>query len=668
MIGQTISHYKILSKLGQGGMGVVYKATDTSLERTVALKFLAPHLLEDDVHKARFVQEAKAAAALDHPNICTIHEIDEADGKAFLAMAYLDGSTVSEKVKERPLKLDEALDIALQAGEGLQAAHEKGIVHRDVKSSNLMLTKDGRVQIMDFGLAYLADRTRLTKSETVLGTPGYMSPEQAQRQPLDRRTDIWSLGVVVYEMVTGRLPFEGEREQAVLYAITNEEPEPITALRARVPLELDRIVGKAMAKSPEERYPHIDDMLVDLRELEKKSVSGKSTVLRHQPSAEPRQAVSDPAVPRSKHLLLQFLLALAGVALLVLAFVHFSETPPEQRQRLLRKFAFVPPETASYAAISPNGKHIAFIAGDRLWIQDLTREDPRVIEETEGAAGPFWSPESEFVGFAVGRELKRVSVTGGPVITLCEMPGGGRVASFSGTWSPDGSSIVFRPPTATDRLLEVPARGGTTEQLISETSKLFFTPHFLPLGAGERVLLFAIGDLRESEIVLHNLRTDERQVLAAGFAPFYSPSGHILYQSSKDEAGVLFALPFSLETLETIDEPIPIARNASFPSAAGDGTLLYLDSVRANQKQLAWCDRGGNKLGQIGQPQRNIFVPSLSPDGRFVGFLSNGHDHDRPDHLALPHRRKARRGRDGCGLPGRRYETAPRGRLEVPSG
>ena len=269
MIDQTISHYKILSELGRGGMGVVYKAEDKKLERPVALKFLAEHAIEDPEHKARFVREAKAAARLDHQNICPIYEIDEVDGQIFLAMAFLEGQTLKDKIAERPLKLEEALDIAIQTAQGLQAAHEKGIVHRDIKSANLMVTPRGQIKIMDFGLAQLAEGSKLTKTTTMLGTPAYMSPEQAQRLPTDRRTDIWSLGVVIYEMVSGRLPFEGERQQAVLYAISSEEPEPLTALRTGVPVELDRIVGKALAKKPQERYQHVEEMLVDLRALGK---------------------------------------------------------------------------------------------------------------------------------------------------------------------------------------------------------------------------------------------------------------------------------------------------------------------------------------------------------------------------------------------------------------
>ena len=214
MVGETISHYKILSELGRGGMGVVYKAEDTTLERPVALKFLATHAIEHPEHKARFFREAKAAARLDHQNICPVYEIGEADGQTFLAMAYLEGQTVKEKITERPLKLEEALDIAIQTAQGLQAAHEKGVVHRDIKSANLMVTPQGTVKVMDFGLDQLAERSQLTKTATILGTPAYMSPEQARRERTDRRTDIWSLGVVIYEMVTGRLPFEGERQEA----------------------------------------------------------------------------------------------------------------------------------------------------------------------------------------------------------------------------------------------------------------------------------------------------------------------------------------------------------------------------------------------------------------------------------------------------------------------
>ena len=274
MVGQTIAHYKILAKLGEGGMGVVYKAEDTKLRRTVALKFPPIDKLASEEEKARFVREAQAAAALNHPNICTVYEIGEADGHTFIAMEFVDGQSVREKARARPLPVNEALDIAIQAAQGLQVAHENDVVHRDVKSANLMLTEKGRVKVMDFGLAQVGDRSQLTKTGSTLGTTAYMSPEQAQAQPTDRRTDIWSLGVVLYEMLTGRLPFAGEVEAAVAYAVVNTEPEPPTALRSGLPIELDRIVDKALAKDREERYQHIEDMLVDLRAVRMEVVPG----------------------------------------------------------------------------------------------------------------------------------------------------------------------------------------------------------------------------------------------------------------------------------------------------------------------------------------------------------------------------------------------------------
>jgi serine/threonine protein kinase len=269
MIGHTISHYLILDKLGEGGMGVVYKAQDTKLERTVALKFVAPHLVSDDTQRKQFQREAKAVAALDHPSICTVFEIDEAEGTLFLVMAFVEGSTVEDLIAQRPLKVRDALDIAIQAAQGIRAAHEKGIVHRDIKPANVMVNLQKQVRIMDFGLAQLADAT-ITHTATLAGTPAYMSPEQAAGQTTDRRTDTWSLGVVLYEMITGQLPFRGERTEAVLNAIQFAELEPVTALRSGLPIELDWIISKCLAKNPTERYQHMDDLIVDLSALRKK--------------------------------------------------------------------------------------------------------------------------------------------------------------------------------------------------------------------------------------------------------------------------------------------------------------------------------------------------------------------------------------------------------------
>ena len=270
MIGKTIAHYRILEKLDAGGMGVVYKAEDTKLKRTVALKFLPPEITREAEAKKRFIREAQAASSLQHHNICTIHEIDETkDGQIFICMDCYEGESLKEKIESGPLKIEEAIDIAMQIAQGLQKAHEKGIIHRDIKPSNIFITTDVIVKIIDFGLAKLTGKTILTKEGTTLGTIDYMSPEQTRGEEIDHRTDIWSLGVILYEMITGQSPFKGDYEQAVMYSIVNEEPEPITGLRSGVSMKLEHVVDKVLSKKPNERYQHADEILADLKKLQR---------------------------------------------------------------------------------------------------------------------------------------------------------------------------------------------------------------------------------------------------------------------------------------------------------------------------------------------------------------------------------------------------------------
>ncbi|MDI6766669.1 MAG: FlgO family outer membrane protein [Bacteroidota bacterium] len=271
MIGNNISHYRILEKLGEGGMGVVYKAEDTKLKRTVALKFLPKEFLCDSEAKSRFVHEAQAASALNHPNITTIHEIDEVGGKCFISMEYIEGKSIKELAKEKELPIEEILRIAIQTAEGLSKAHQKDIVHRDVKSDNIRITQDGLVKIMDFGLAKLKGASKLTKTGSTLGTLQYMSPEQTRGEDVDQRSDIFSFGVVLYEMVTGQLPFKGEHEAAVVYSIVNEIPEPLARYKANVPEGLQRIVGKALQKDRSIRYQSAADVIADLKGLQKET-------------------------------------------------------------------------------------------------------------------------------------------------------------------------------------------------------------------------------------------------------------------------------------------------------------------------------------------------------------------------------------------------------------
>jgi TolB-like protein/Tfp pilus assembly protein PilF len=265
MIGKTVSHYKILEKLGGGGMGVVYKAEDTKLKRPVALKFLPPHLTQDTEAKKRFIQEAQTASALQHNNICKIHEINETDdGQIYISMEYYAGKTLKEKINEDMLAFEETVDIVTQVAQGLERAHRKGIVHRDIKPANIIITDDGVAKIVDFGLAKLAGQTKLTKTGSTLGTVAYMSPEQTQGADIDHRTDIWALGVILYEILTGKLPFKGDYDQAVVYSIINEEPDPVTDICSEIPLSLEQVVTKALEKNSDERYQNIEELLSDL--------------------------------------------------------------------------------------------------------------------------------------------------------------------------------------------------------------------------------------------------------------------------------------------------------------------------------------------------------------------------------------------------------------------
>ena len=690
MIGQTISHYKITEKLGEGGMGVVYKAEDTKLKRSVALKFLAPHLLQDEEARKRFHREAQAAAALNHPNVCTIHEIGEADGKTFLAMAFIEGESLDKRIEQSPLPLKDALEIACQTASGLEAAHEKGVVHRDIKPGNVMIGAKGQVTVMDFGLALLTEGSKLTQLDATVGTVAYMSPEQAVGAEVDHRTDIWALGCVLYEMACGQRPFRGVYDQALLYEIAHEQPEPLTGVRTGVPMELEWIVDKCLAKDRDERYHDAKNLILDLTTLNKKLASGRSTIAKtraglsrggpggsalqsaasadQEASGHPlvkyhiveevarqddsvvyeaedtdrKRSVSIRILPseaarkseglerrypllRGGLMLACFLLIVAGGAILS----SWLGSPPESPETPLRRFA-LPVEGAQVqeVAISPDGRHIAYTTfggGGELWVWDLDRLTPRKIETVSGAFWPFWSPNSDFVAFrplAQG-ELKKVSVHGGPASTICSTNAGFQ----GGTWSQDGSAIVFSSRgEGRFRLYEVTAQGGTAKPLLdaegSEQQPHQVLPHFLPNQGGNRGLLFARGPRGNFEIVVLDLESGRQDVLAAGSQPVYLPTGHIVYASE----GALWALPFSAETLRATGEPFPVAGTGSLPSVSRDGTLVYLHSDATGLQQLIWRDREGRKLGTIGAPQPLILMPVLSPDGSQIVVRAREND------------------------------------------
>jgi serine/threonine protein kinase/Tfp pilus assembly protein PilF len=330
MIGKTISHYKILSKLGEGGMGVVYKAHDTTLTRDVALKFLPQNVTSDPVEKERFYHEARAASALNHPNITTIYEIAEHEGQLFIAMELVEGKTLKQLVVSEPPSIKKVLDIAIQAGEGLAAAHEKEIIHRDIKSENIMVTPKGQAKVMDFGLAKVRGATRLTRAGSTVGTASYMSPEQAQGEEIDHRSDIFSFGVVLYELLTGRLPFKGEHEAALMYSIINQEPPPIARFNEKAGDDLQRIVSKALAKDREERYQHADDMVADLKRERKALESARtgrvetSTVQPAVPAAKTPTAEEPAVAPKPRRNSLKFVVPAVIVGIAVVLIILFN--------------------------------------------------------------------------------------------------------------------------------------------------------------------------------------------------------------------------------------------------------------------------------------------------------------------------------------------------------
>jgi eukaryotic-like serine/threonine-protein kinase len=491
LVGQTIGHYKILDKLGEGGMGLVYKAQDTQLQRTVALKFLSKHAVHSEETKKRLIREAQAAGALDHPHICTTYGIHDEEGHFFVAMAYIQGSTLADKIKERPLVLEDALDIAIQTADGLQEAHEHGVVHRDIKPSNIMLDLKGRVKIVDFGLAYLPADNRLSREGTTLGTPAYMSPEQAMGQSLDRRTDIWSLGVVVYEMVTGRLPFEDRYEQAIVYSILNEEPEPVTALRSGLPAELDRILRKALAKSLDKRYQHVDDLLADLREL--KSYQHVDELLVDLRELKKRQSATaaepGPAVRSGTGRKLAYaaggalVIGLLAAGAWVSGVFHPSQSQPETPLQALPFTSFEGSE--QYPSFSPDGSQVAFSwdggAGQNSDIYVRVIGSGSMLRLTQDPAddvAPAWSPDGRYVAFLRSRPLltdrRRVylyliSPLGGPERKLTEAILGS--LSDSGVaWSPDAKLLLFSKADPSDEPPGIHAFNVDTEQIVRMTS------------------------------------------------------------------------------------------------------------------------------------------------------------------------------------------------------
>ncbi len=661
MTDRTISHYRILEPLGEGGMGVVYKAEDTRLERVVALKFLTRDVTGTGDAGERFLREARAAAALDHPNICTVYEIQECDGETFLAMAYLDGRPLDERMAESPLSLELAVEIAKQTAEGLAAAHAAGVVHRDIKPSNIMVSQDraGRpvVKIMDFGLAQVSGTSRLTKVETRMGTVAYMSPEQSVGDDVGPETDLWSLGVVIYEMVTGSVPFRGHYDQAILYSILNEEPAPVTSLRSRVPMELEWIIEKCLAKSPVDRYQEARELVTDLELLQRRVASGRTSIrpIKHQSasgpvpeSAEPEPELRPPTIgwqgaglsagphadtleslsrPAASPGNWRKWAVVAAALILAMAVGLFlprgaDEQPPRVRKFTLRPLeALGPDQRVRRVSVSPDGRVIAFSTSgpeSALWLQELDRLNPTRVDGTEGARAVFWSPDSQFVGFATSRGLGRVSVSGLRVTMLLEESG---LAYASAAWSADGQSILYTKMGS--QIMTVPAVGGLSRPLSGVLPRRRSLPTDLavvPLQDGDQALLYSERSLEGGRVMVRRITADqvtEAVHVVDGTAPVYSAAGYLLYRPAATTSA-LWAVPFSPDEFRTLGEPFLIAQNASHHSVAADGTLVYLDDPNSGQMQLSWFDREGTVVGVVGRPQAWILGPRVSPSGDSV--------------------------------------------------
>ena len=629
MTGQTVSHYRILEKLGEGGMGVVWKAEDTKLRRTVALKFVPSDAAGDPELCTRFRQEAQAAAALSHPNVCTVYEIDEECG--FLAMEFVEGETAQARVRQRPLPLPEALDIAVQAAQGLQAAHEKGVVHRDIKSANLMVTPQGTVKIMDFGLARLTGRTRVTKTGAALGTPAYMSPEQAQGKAVDRRSDLWSLGVVLYELVTGQLPFKGDTEAAVVHSLLHDDPEPVTGLRAGLPLELDRVIGKALAKDPGERYQHAEDFLVDVRTLRGR--------LQLESKAERRAAVA----ARLRGTLAA---ALAGLVLGVLGAGAWAwnqarkATPPP-----VVRFSFDLPQGQPMitswnrqVVFSPDGKILAYaLVPGGIWttfLRRLDELDAKPLENAPNHSTPAFSPDGRYLILLDHTQmvLRKAALSGGaPVLfSSFDMP-------VRGDWAADNyfywTNGYFGP------IVRTPGSGGKEEPVTElDLAKQERTHRHAQMLPGGKALIFTVAaggmdSFNDARIDAYTLNTKQRKTLVqGGFSPRYSPSGHIVYA----RGGSLYAVPLDAKALEVTGPPVKVVdgvlmstnSSTAYFDISRTGALAYAaGKVEGGERTLVWVDRQG-KAAQLPLPVRPYLFPRVSPDGRQVAFEVEGVNHD----------------------------------------
>jgi Tol biopolymer transport system component/predicted Ser/Thr protein kinase len=610
MIGQTIAHYRITAKLGAGGMGEVYRATDTKLDREVALKILPAAFAADADRMARFEREAKVLAALNHPNIAAIYGVEE----RALVMELVEGQTLAG-----PLPLETVLDYARQIADALEAAHEKGIVHRDLKPANVKVTPAGVVKVLDFGLATAVNdpapsadspnsptlTMRATQAGVILGTAGYMSPEQARGHAADRRADVWAFGVVLYEMLAGKMAFEGESVTDILAAVVKLEPD-WSVLPSSTPPPVVKLVKRCLAKDRRQRLQAIGEARIAIDEL----LAGGGEVAR---PAEAQRTSRLPWVVAAA-------LLLATLALGYVAYKHVTE-----EARVLR-FAVLPPEKTSFtgtAAVSPDGRRLAFIATldgkDSLWVRDLDSLVALPLTGTDGASYPFWSPDSRVIGFFANGKLKRIDASGGPALTLSDAPG-----PRGGSWSKN--DVIVFTPNFTTGLSRVPAAGGSTTPATDLDSAASENAHRMPwfLPDGRHFLFTARNNDREkSAVYVGDLESKIRKrVLIATSNAMYVPAGYLLFLRER----TLMAQPFDAGKAQTTGDAVPIAEQVGYDSlnlvgrfsASQNNVLVYTSGdAFIGGAQLTWFDRSGKATGTVGIPGL-IQWASISPDGKTV--------------------------------------------------
>ncbi|MDO8943281.1 MAG: protein kinase, partial [Desulfobacterales bacterium] len=594
-------------------MGVVYKALDVRLGRAVALKVLPLGKLMDPDRKRRFVQEARAASALNHPHIVTVHDIDQSGGVDFIAMEYVEGKTLGELIGRKGLKLGEALKYAIQIADALVRTHSVSVVHRDLKPGNVMVTSDGRVKILDFGLAKLTEPASVgpkdaslaappsTELGLIFGTLGYMSPEQAQGKKVDARSDIFSFGTVLYEMLTGRRLFTRDTQAQTLAAILDAEPPP---LPAEIPRELERVVARCLRKDVDHRYQHMDDVKIALEELKEDSDSGKlSAPAGLQPS------------PRRK--VLMWAVGAVAAVLLVAGGWYLGRSRTETASRPSMRFTINLPAEAPLApagsmplgqdrlalSLSPDGNRLAYVAQvgntTQIYTRDMLSGKIEPLPDTQGGHSPFFSPDGSSIGFFADGKLKRTPSIGGPVLSLADAP-----QPVGGVWGSDGTIYFNRMNN--DGIQKLRADGDAVEVVIRG---VVTTPEFLSVTRG---LLATSPDG-----TVHVGQNGEPRRLIGGSGARYAPSGHLVYAAE----GKLAAVPLNESKVEITGTPVTLfddLRTGSHGVAqftfARNGTLIYAPGHPHNLTSFVWVDRTG-RARPAGLPAGHYLPFDLSPDG-----------------------------------------------------